>query len=43
MQVSIRDTCQDCLDRSGTLRVYRDLFGYPWGRINRDLRIRRHI
>lgn len=43
MQVSIRDTCQDCLDRSGTLRAYRDLFGYPWGRINRDLRIRRHI
>lgn len=43
MQVSIRDTCQDCLDRSGTLRVYRDLFGYPWGRINRDLLIRRHI
>lgn len=43
MPVSIRDTCQDCLDRTGTLRVYRDLFGYPWGRIDRDLRIRRHI
>jgi len=41
--VSIRDTCQDCLGRTGELRVYRDLFGYPWGRINRDLRVRRHI
>lgn len=43
MQVSIRDTCADCLGETGTLSVYRDLFGYPWGRIDRDLRIRRHI
>lgn len=41
--VSIRQTCAHCLDKTGTLRVYRDLFGYPWGRIPRDLRIRRHI
>ena len=43
MAVSIRDTCQHCLGKTGTLRVQRDLFGYPWGRIDRDLRIRRHI
>lgn len=41
--VSIRDTCQDCLAKTGTISVYRDLFGYPWGRIDRDLRVRRHI
>lgn len=41
--VSIRDACKDCLGKTGTLSVYRDLFGYPWGRIDRDLRVRRHI
>jgi hypothetical protein len=39
----IRDTCDHCLDKTGTLRVRRDLFGYPWGPIDRDLRVRRHI
>lgn len=41
--VSIRDTCAHCLDKTGTLSVYRHLFGYPYGRISRDLRVRRHI
>jgi hypothetical protein len=41
--VSIRDTCAHCLTKTGTISVYRDLFGYPWGRIDRDLRVRRHI
>lgn len=41
--VSIRDTCRHCLAKTGTLSVHRDLFGYPWGRISRDLRLRRHI
>lgn len=41
--VSIRDTCQDCLAKTGTISVYRDLFGYPWGGISRDVRVRRHI
>lgn len=43
MQVSIRDTCAHCLGKTGTISVYRHLFGYPWGRIDRDLRVRRHI
>ncbi|MED5621969.1 zinc-dependent metalloprotease family protein [Ideonella sp. BN130291] len=41
--VSIRDTCDHCLDKTGTLSVRRDLFGYPYGPIDRDLRIHRHI
>lgn len=43
MAESIRHACQHCLSKTGTLRVRRDLFGYPWGGIDRDLRIRRHI
>lgn len=43
MPISIRETCEHCLGNTGTLRLYRDLFGYPWGRISRDLRVRRHI
>ena len=43
MQVSIRETCEHCLGATGTLSVYRHLFGYPWGRIDRDLRVRHHI
>jgi len=43
MDVSIRDACGQCLGKTGTLHVYRDLFGYPWGRIDRELRVRRHI
>jgi len=40
---SIRDTCQHCLAKTGTLSVRRDLFGYPWGAMARDLGVRRHI
>jgi len=43
MRVSIRDTCSDCLGETGTLRVNRDLFGYIYGKIDRDLRVRQHI
>nr|WP_281719605.1 hypothetical protein [Nitrosomonas nitrosa] len=43
MEISIRDTCAECLEKTGTISIYRHLFGYPWGRINRDLRVRRHI
>lgn len=41
--VSIRDTCSHCLDATGTLSVRHHLYGYVWGPIERDLRIRRHI
>ena len=40
---SIRETCEHCLAKTGTLGVRRDLFGYPWGTMARDLRVRRHI
>jgi hypothetical protein len=43
MDVSIRDTCAACLAVGGTIRVNRDLFGYIYGKIDRDLRIRQHI
>lgn len=43
MRVSIRDTCKDCLNETGTLRVNRDLFGYIYGKIDRDLKVRQHI
>ena len=41
--VSIRDTCEDCLGETGTLRLNRDLFGYIYGKIDRDLKVREHI
>ncbi len=41
--VSIRQTCSDCLDKTGSLSVQRHLFGYIWGPISRELRVRRHI
>lgn len=43
MTVSIRDTCQQCLGETGTLRVNRHLFGYIFGKIDRDLKVRQHI
>lgn len=41
--VRIRDTCADCLGQTGELSVRRHLFGYVWGGISRELRVRRHI
>jgi hypothetical protein len=41
--VSVRDTCADCLDETGTLSIREDLFGYIWGPIDRQLRVRQHI
>ncbi len=41
--LKIRQTCKDCLDKTGTIRVRADLFGYRFGQIGRDLRIGRHI
>jgi len=40
---SIRATCQHCLGKTGTISVQRDLFGYIFGRISRDVRVRRHM
>lgn len=37
MDVSIRDTCRDCLDRTGTLSVVRDFFGYQAGPVDPGL------
>ena len=41
--VTIRSAAQDCLGKTGTIRVYSDLFGYIFGRIDRDVRVRQHI
>lgn len=43
MHISVRDTCQDCLAETGTLRLNRDLFGYIYGKIDRALSVRDHI
>jgi hypothetical protein len=39
----IRATCEHCLGKTGTISVQRDLFGYRYGRISRDLRVRQHM
>lgn len=41
--VSIRSTALHCLGKTGTISVYRDVFGYIFGRIDRDLRVREHL
>ncbi|MEL7166945.1 MAG: hypothetical protein AAFY52_01315 [Pseudomonadota bacterium] len=43
MDLSIRDTCADCLNETGSLSVQRDLFGYIYGNIDRELSVRDHI
>lgn len=43
MATSLRKVCADCLDKTGGLRLYRDLFGYPHGRIARPLSVRQHV
>lgn len=43
MTLSIRDTCSDCLNETGSLSVRKDLFGYIWGGIDRELSVRQHI
>jgi len=41
--VSVRQVCQDCFDETGTISLRRDLFGYIWGPIDRELRVLQHI
>lgn len=41
--VSVRSTAQQCLGKTGEISVYRDVFGYIFGRISREVRVRQHI
>lgn len=41
--VSIRSSAATCLGKTGTISVYRDVFGYIFGRIDRDVRVRQHL
>lgn len=41
--VSIRSVASSCLGVTGTISVYSEVFGYPFGRISRDVRIRQHL
>lgn len=40
---SLRSTAASCLSVSGSFSVKRDVFGYIWGPIARDLSVRRHL
>jgi hypothetical protein len=41
--VTLRQVCTDCLDETGTISIRRDLFGYIWGSIDRNLNVLEHI
>jgi len=40
---SIRAVAENCLDLSGSFSVRRDVYGYIWGTMNRDLSLKNHM
>jgi len=40
---SVRAVAENCLDLSGRFSVRRDVYGYIWGTMNRDLSLKNHI
>ena len=40
---SVRSVAEDCMDLSGTISIRRDVYGYIWGTMNRDLSLKEHI
>lgn len=40
---SVRSVAENCLDLSGKISIRRDIYGYIWGDMNRDLSLKNHI
>lgn len=40
---SIRSTADSCLGVTGTISVRKDVFGYPWGPMERTLSVKSHL
>ena len=43
MATSVRSVAASCFDIEGPFSIRRDIYGYIWGPISRELRLRRHL